>query len=87
MITYGKTLKDVRRELVKAKLADAVTVQLTLNNFWRPMMWVRGFKFIFKNRRRQRVLQRMSDKSMGFAWRSSMPKKKQREMGYLPKLT
>ena len=87
MMHHGKTLKDVRRQLAKAKLADAVAVQMSYRQWWNPLRWYRSFQFIYKNRRRQRSLKFLSDRSMGFVWRSSIPKKKQRAAGMLPKLT
>jgi hypothetical protein len=83
---YGRTLKDVRRELVKARMADGVAVHLTLKQPWRIILWWRSLQFIFKNRRRQKILKTMSEKSMGFDWRCSLPKKQQRAAGMLPGL-
>lgn len=84
---HGQTLKDVRVQLRKAKLANVAAVQITLRDFWRPIVWWRCLKFLYRNRRRQRLLETLSAKSMGFAWRSSIPRKKQRELGMLPKLS
>jgi len=83
----GQTLKDVRIQLRKARLADAAAVQITLRDCWRPIVWWRCMKFLYRNRKRQNLLQKLSDKHMGFAWRPSIPKKKQRQLGMLPKLS
>lgn len=82
----GRTLRDVRRQLVKAKLADGVAVQMTLARWWHPVRWWRAFKFLYANRNRQKKLQFLSERSMGFDWRSSIPKKQQRKLGMLPEL-
>lgn len=91
---YGKTkwsdagsLKAVRREQVRAKLADVVAVQTALRNFWNPLVLWRTVKFIFKNQRRQKLLAYLSRAKMGFNWRDSRPLKKQRELGLLPKIS
>jgi len=84
---HGRTLQDVRKQLAKARLADGVAVQLTLRNAWNPVMWWRAFKFIYRNRTRQRKLEFLSKRSMGFDWRPSIPKKQQRNLGMLPKIS
>lgn len=83
-ITAHRTPKQ---ELAKAKLADVVAVQLSLRNFWNPLVLWRTVKFLYQNHRRQRVLARMVKRQMGFNWRCSLPKKQQRQLGYLPKLS
>jgi len=79
-----RTLQDVRRELVKARVADAVAVSLSLRRWWHPVLWYRSLWFLYKNRRRQKILAEMNRKSMGFDWRDSRPKKLQRQLGILP---
>jgi len=81
-----RTWMDVRRERRKAKLADAMAVSMSLRRFWNPLVLFRTFKFLFSNRRRQRVLAEMDRNHMGFAWRDSRPKKLQRQLGLLPKI-
>jgi hypothetical protein len=83
----GRTLKDVRRELRKARMENGVAVNLTFSNWFRPRVVWHSIKFVFKNRRRIRILKTMSDKSMGRDWRDSRPKKLQRKLGHLPQLT
>ena len=93
MIKKKKTFSDagslraVRRELLKAKVADVVAVQMSLKNFWRPTVVWRAVKFIFKNQRRQKLLARLARAKMGFAWRDSRPLKQQRKLGLKPQLS
>jgi hypothetical protein len=82
----GRTWMDVRRERRKAKLADAMAVSLSLRNFWDPRVLWRTFKFLYQNRKRQRVLAELDRQRMGFDWRDARPKKLQRQLGLLPKL-
>ena len=81
------SLTAVRRELVRAKVADVVAVQLSLKNFWRPLVAWRAVKFIFQNQKRQKLLAKMSRAKMGFNWRDSRPLKLQRKLGLKPKLS
>ncbi|MDR3459557.1 MAG: hypothetical protein P4N60_19175 [Verrucomicrobiae bacterium] len=90
--TYGRvkwsdagSLTAVRRDLVKAKLADVVAVHMSLKNFWNPIVLWRAVKFIFANQRRKKILATMVRAKMGFNWRDSRPLKKQRQLGLLPK--
>lgn len=75
-----------RAELAKARVADAVAVQMSLRRFWNPFVLFRTFKFLFANRKRQRSLARLDKLRMGFEWRDSRPKKLQRELGLLPQI-
>lgn len=80
------SLTAVRRELVKAKCADVVAVQMSLRNCWRPSVIWKSVKFIFRNQRRKKLLATLSRAKMGFAWRDSRPLKLQRQLGLIPKL-
>ena len=80
------SLTAVRRELRRAKLADVVAVQMSLKNFWNPLVLWRAVKFIFQNQKRQKLLAKMSRAKMGFAWRDSRPLKLQRKLGLKPQI-
>jgi len=80
------SLTAVRRELMNAKYADVVAVQMSLKNFWRPLVLWRAVKFIFRNQKRQRLLAKMSRAKMGFNWRDARPLKLQRKLGLKPQL-
>lgn len=83
---YTWTHHTPKHELRRARMADAVAVQLSLRRFWNPFVVWRTLKFLFANRRRQRQLATLSRLRMGFGWRDSRPKKLQRQLGLLPKL-
>jgi len=80
------SLKAVRRELRFANAADVVAVQLSLKNFWKPLVLWRAVKFVFKNQRRKKILAKMSRAKMGFNWRDSRPLKLQRRLGLRPQV-
>jgi hypothetical protein len=87
VIRHSGSLAAVRRELVKARLADTVAVSMSLRNFWRPLVLWRAVKFIFRNQRRQKILARLARARMGFRWRDSRPLKLQRQLGLKPKIS
>jgi hypothetical protein len=85
-IQPDRSLRAVRRELARAKIADVVAVQMSLKNFWNLVVLWRSAKFIFKNQRRQKLLATLSRAKMGFAWRDARPLKLQRQLGIKPQL-
>lgn len=80
------SLTAVRRELRRANAADVVAVQLSLRNFWNPLVLWRSVRFLFRNQRRKKLLATMSRAKMGFAWRDARPLKQQRRLGLKPQL-
>lgn len=86
MKTKRKTLSDVRRDVVKSRLADLVAWRMALRQFWRPVLVWRSLKFRWQNRKRRGVLFQLLEKQMSPDWRCSLPKKQQRAMGMISQL-
>ncbi len=81
-----RTWRGIGRQLVRARFADVAAFRLAAAKPWNLSLVWRALKFRWKNQRRRKVLVEMHRRHMGMDWRCSLPRKKQRALGYLPKI-
>jgi hypothetical protein len=81
-----RTLKEVRVEILRSRIADLAAWRLALSKFWRiDLLWA-ALHFRWVNARRRRALLALSRANMSPDWQDARPAKLRRKLGLLPPL-